>query len=59
MRLMSSDTDAVQNDRIKQIEKRLLTVEQAVQELGGMAKVVRVGVGLVALSFGIDITGMM
>lgn len=56
---MSSDTDSVQNDRLKQIEKRLLTVEQAVQELGGMAKVVRVGVGIVAVSFGVDITGMM
>jgi len=51
--------DDVQNDRLKQVEKRLLTVEQAVQELGGMAKVVRVGVGLVAISFGVDITNMM
>lgn len=51
--------DDVQNERLKEVEKRLLTVEQAIQELGGMAKVVRVGVGLVALSFGVDISGMM
>ena len=51
--------DDVQNDRLKQVEKRLLTVEQAVQELGGMAKVIRAGVGLVAVSLGVDISGMM
>lgn len=51
--------DDVQNDRIKQVEKRLLTVEQAVQELGGMAKVIRVGVAMVAISLGVDVTGMM
>ena len=51
--------DDVQNDRIKQIEKRMLTVEQAVQELGGMAKVIRAGVALVGVSLGIDIIPLM
>ena len=59
MRLMTSDTDSVQNDRIKQVEKRLLTVEQAVQELGGMAKIIKAGIGLMALSLGVDIQGML
>ena len=59
VRLMTSDTDLVQNDRIKQVEKRLLTVEQAVQELGGMAKIIKAGIGLMALSLGVDIQGML
>ena len=56
---MTSDTDSVKYDRIKQVEKRLLTVEQAVQELGGMAKIIKAGIGLMALSLGVDIQGML
>ena len=59
VRLLTSDADQVQNDRIKQVEKRLLTVEQAVQELGGMAKIIKAGIGLMALSLGVDIQGML
>lgn len=54
-----SDQDQVQNDRIKQVEKRLLAVEQAVQELAGMGKLVRIGVGLIAISLGVDAQGMI
>ena len=56
---MMNPHDEVQNERLKQVEKRLLAVEQAVQELTGMGKLVRIGIGLLAISLGVDAGGMI
>ncbi|GAH16604.1 unnamed protein product [marine sediment metagenome] len=51
--------DDVQNDRLNALEKRLLKVEQAVQEIAGMAKIVKIiAIGL-AGSIGMDLQGMI
>lgn len=51
--------DDVQNDRLTALEDRILKVEAAVQEIAGMAKVVKViAVGLAA-SLGVDLQGMI
>jgi hypothetical protein len=54
-----SQTDDVQNDRLNAIESRLLKVEQAVQEIAGMAKIVKVIAIALGASLGMDIQGMI
>lgn len=51
--------DDVQNERLAALESRILQVEQAVQEIAGMAKVVKViAIGLAA-SLGMDLQGLV
>lgn len=51
--------DEVQNDRLAALESRLLKVEQAVQEIAGMAKVVKIIAVALAASLGLDVQGMI
>lgn len=55
--LMSVDNQ--QDQRLNRLEERLLTVEQAVQEIGGMAKVLKFGVVIAAASLGYDLSGVV
>lgn len=52
-------TDDMQNDRIESMDARLRGVEQAVVELGAMAKWLKYGVMVIAASFGVDVSGMI
>jgi len=54
-----SQTDDVQNDRLNALESRILKVEQAVQEIAGMAKVVKLIGFALAASLGLDLQGMI
>ena len=56
---MSSETDTVQNDRLNALEERILKVEAAVQEIAGMAKIVKVIAIALAASLGMDLQGMI
>ena len=51
--------DDVQNDRLAALEARILQVEQAVQEIAGMAKVVKIIAIALAASLGMDIQGLV
>ena len=51
--------DEVQNDRLNALEARILKVEQAVQEIAGMAKVVKVIAVALAASLGMDLQGLV
>lgn len=59
MIVMSTDTDDVQNDRLNALETRILKVEQAVQEIAGMAKIVKVIAIALAASLGMDLQGLI
>jgi hypothetical protein len=54
-----SESDAVQNERISKIEERMLMMEQAVLEMRGMAKTIKLVVIALAASFGLDVHGML
>lgn len=54
-----SQTDDVQNDRLNALETRILKVEQAVQEIAGMAKIVKVIAIALAASLGMDLQGLI
>ena len=54
-----SQTDDVQNDRLSALESRILKVEQADQEIAGMAKIVKVIAIALAASLGMDLQGMI
>lgn len=56
---MSNETDQVQNDRLNALEERILKVEAAVQEIAGMAKIVKVIALALAASLGMDLQGMI
>lgn len=51
--------DALQDERISDLENRLRLVETAIVELGVMSKFVKYGVLVVAASFGLDLTAVM
>ena len=51
--------DDVQNDRLAALEARILQVEQAVQEIAGMAKIVKIIAIALAASLGMDIQGLV
>lgn len=51
--------DEVQNERLLALEARVLQVEQAVQEIAGMAKVVKVIAIALAASLGMDLQGLV
>lgn len=51
--------DEVQNDRLNALEARILKVEQAVQEIAGMAKIVKIIAIALAASLGMDLQGMI
>lgn len=50
-----SESDAVQNERIAKVEERMLMMEQAVLEMRGMAKTIKLLLIGLAASFGLDI----
>ncbi len=54
-----NESDAVQNERISKIEERMLMMEQAVLEMRGMAKTIKLVVIALAASFGLDIHGII
>ena len=54
-----SQTDDVQNDRLNALESRILEVEKAVQEIAGMAKIVKIIAIALAASLGMDLQGMI
>lgn len=51
--------DDVQNERLAALEARILQVEQAVQEIAGMAKIVKVIAIALAASLGMDLQGLV
>ena len=51
--------DDVQNERLAALEARILQVEQAVQEIAGMAKIVKVIAIALAASLGMDLQGLI
>jgi len=51
--------DEVQNDRLSALEARILKVEQAVQEIAGMSKVIKLIAIALAGSLGLDLQGMI
>ena len=54
-----SDADQVQNERISKVEERMLMFEQAILEMRGMAKTIKLVVIALAASFGLDVHGML
>jgi len=54
-----SEADQVQNERIAKIEERMLMLEQAILEMRGMAKTIKLVVIALAASFGLDVHGML
>ncbi len=59
MEIEPMSQDDVQNDRLTALEDRILKVEAAVQEIAGMAKVVKVIAVALAASLGMDLQGMI
>lgn len=51
--------DDVQNERISKVEERMLMMEQAVLEMRGMAKTIKLVVIALGASFGLDLHGML
>jgi len=51
--------DEVQNERIAALEARILQVEKAVQEIAGMARLVKVIAIALAASLGMDLQGLI
>ena len=54
-----SEADQVQNERIAKVEERMLMLEQAILEMRGMAKTIKLVVIALAASFGLDVHGML
>lgn len=54
-----NESDQVQNERISKVEERMLMMEQAVLEMRGMAKTIKLVVIALAASFGLDVHGML
>jgi len=54
-----SDADQVQNERISKVEERMLMMEQAILEMRGMAKTIKLVVIALAASFGLDLHGVL
>lgn len=54
-----SEADQVQNERIAKVEERMLMLEQAILEMRGMAKTVKLVVIALAASFGLDLHGIV
>jgi hypothetical protein len=54
-----NESDQVQNERISKVEERMLMIEQAVLEMRGMAKTIKLVVFALAASFGLDVHGML
>lgn len=54
-----SEADLVQNERISKIEERMLMLEQAILEMRGMAKTIKLVVIALAASFGLDLHGIV
>jgi len=50
-----NESDQVQNERISKVEERMLMMEQAVLEMRGMAKTIKLVMIALAASFGLDI----
>ena len=53
-----SEADQVQNERISKVEERMLMLEQAILEMRGMAKTIKLVVIALAASFGLDLHGI-
>lgn len=54
-----NEADQVQNERIAKVEERMLMLEQAILEMRGMAKTIKLVVIALAASFGLDVHGML
>lgn len=54
-----SEADQVQNERIAKVEERMLMLEQAILEMRGMAKTIKLVVIALAASFGLDLHGIV
>ena len=54
-----SEADQVQNERIAKVEERMLILEQAILEMRGMAKTIKLVAIALAASFGLDLHGIV
>jgi len=54
-----NEADQVQNERLSKIEERMLMIEQAILEMRGIAKTIKLVVLALAASFGLDVHGML
>lgn len=54
-----SESDSVQNERISKVEERMLLMEQAIIEMRGMAKTIKLVVIALAASFSVDLHGLI
>ena len=51
--------DALQDDRLQDLETRMRIVEEAIIELGVLSKFVKYGVLIVGASFGLDLQAVV